>query len=128
MLPKPALLRDYVFRQMSQQQQLWPRLLIVNRYEINCKGNDVDVELSLAEIDRVIQMAWEDRTSFDAIEQQFGLSPGQVIALMRQQLKPSSFRLWRKRTTGRTTKHDARFSRQTGEQKIRRFRCPDQKG
>ncbi len=50
-------------------------------------------------------MAWEDRTPFEAIEIQFGLSEPQVIALMRQVLKPSSFRLWRARVTGRVTKH-----------------------
>lgn len=54
---------------------------------------------------RVIEMAWEDRTPFEAIAFQFGLSEQQVIALMRQRLKPGSFRLWRKRVTGRATKH-----------------------
>jgi uncharacterized protein (TIGR03643 family) len=52
-------------------------------------------------------MAWEDRTAFEAIEAQFGLNESAVIALMRRQLKPSSFRMWRKRVTGRTTKHAA---------------------
>ena len=55
--------------------------------------------------DRVIQMAWEDRTPFDAIQWQFGLNEDQVKALMRDQLKPSSYRLWRKRVQGRATKH-----------------------
>ena len=54
---------------------------------------------------RVIEMAWEDRTPFEAIKAQFGLSEKQVIALMRQQMKPSSFKMWRKRVTGRQTKH-----------------------
>jgi uncharacterized protein (TIGR03643 family) len=58
--------------------------------------------------DRIIQMAWEDRTTFEAIQNQFGLSPGDVIKLMRRELKPSSFKLWRKRTTGRATKHGAK--------------------
>ena len=57
------------------------------------------------DLDRVIEMAWEDRTPFEAIEFQFGLSEPQVIALMRQQLKASSFKLWRKRVSGRKTKH-----------------------
>lgn len=57
------------------------------------------------EIDRIIEMAWEDRTPFEAIEFQFGLKPAQVIDLMRANLKESSFRRWRKRTTGRATKH-----------------------
>jgi len=78
--------------------------------------------LSASEIDRVIQMAWEDRTSFDAIRDQFGLTPGQVVELMRQQLKPSSFRLWRVRTAGRKTKHVVRRGFEVG-----RFRCPSQK-
>ena len=50
-------------------------------------------------------MAWEDRTPFEAIERQFGLSEPQVITLMRKELKGSSFRLWRVRVTGRRTKH-----------------------
>ena len=78
--------------------------------------------LSKSEIDRVIEMAWEDRTSFDAIESQFGLTPGEVIALMRLELKPSSFRLWRERTTGRKTKHVSLRGFKVG-----RFRCPSQK-
>ena len=59
------------------------------------------------ELDRIIEMAWEDRTPFEAIEFQFGLSEPQVIAVMRQHLKPSSFKLWRKRVNGRKTKHGA---------------------
>lgn len=78
--------------------------------------------LSDADRDRIIQMAWEDRTSFDAISIQFGLSNGEVIQLMRQELKPASFRLWRKRTSGRKTKHVAKRGFQFG-----RFRCPSQK-
>lgn len=64
--------------------------------------------LSEADHSRVIEMAWEDRTSFDAIFQLYGLSEPDVIALMRRFLKGSSFRLWRARVTGRKTKHDAR--------------------
>jgi len=79
--------------------------------------------LSIGDVDRVIQMAWEDRTSFDAIKHQFGLSPGEVIELMRTELKPSSFRLWRERTSGRATKHVAKRGFEVG-----RFRCPDQRG
>ena len=63
--------------------------------------------LSEADKSRLIEMAWEDRTPFDAIEQSFGISESQVIALMRQELKRSSFELWRKRVTGRATKHVA---------------------
>ena len=59
------------------------------------------------DLDRIIEMAWEDRTHFEAIEFQFGLSEPQVVALMRQQLKSSSFKLWRRRVSGRKTKHAA---------------------
>lgn len=54
---------------------------------------------------RILEMAWEDRTPFEAIEWQFGLNEQAVIKLMRRSLKPSSFRLWRARTSGRKTKH-----------------------
>lgn len=54
---------------------------------------------------RVIEMAWEDRTPFESIEKLYGLPEQQVIELMRKELKPSSFRLWRKRVSGRKTKH-----------------------
>lgn len=56
-------------------------------------------------IDRVVEMAWEDRTPFEAIAIQFDLSEKQVIALMRREMQPSSFRMWRERVSGRTTKH-----------------------
>ena len=67
--------------------------------------------LSLKETDRIIEMAWEDRTSFEAIEIQFGLKEKEVIALMRSEMKASSFRMWRKRTNGRTTKGFRGFCR-----------------
>ena len=63
--------------------------------------------LSSEDLDRIIEMAWEDRTPFEAIEFQFGLSEPQVIAVMRQQMKAPSFKLWRKRVSGRKTKHAA---------------------
>ena len=56
-------------------------------------------------IDRIIEMAWEDRTTFEAIQYQFGLSEDEVVALMRKEMKASSFRMWRKRVSGRKTKH-----------------------
>ena len=62
-------------------------------------------QLTSEDIDRVIEMAWEDRTTFESIEFQFGLSEAAVIALMRSQLKSVSFRAWRKRVSGRRTKH-----------------------
>lgn len=60
-----------------------------------------------SDISRIIEMAWEDRTSFEAIEAQFGLNESAVIDLMRRHMKPSSFRMWRKRMAGRVTKHAA---------------------
>ena len=57
------------------------------------------------EISRIIEMAWEDRTPFEAIEQQFSINENHVITLMRSHMKPSSFRMWRKRVSGRKTKH-----------------------
>ena len=59
------------------------------------------------DLDRIIEMAWEDRTTFEAIEYQFGLSEHEVIEVMRQSMKASSFRMWRKRVSGRKTKHGA---------------------
>jgi len=61
--------------------------------------------LSADEESRVIEMAWEDRTPFEAIERQFGLNESMVITIMRSNLKRQSFMLWRKRVAGRTTKH-----------------------
>lgn len=56
-------------------------------------------------LSRIIEMAWEDRTPFEAIEHQFGLNENGVISLMRRHLKPCSFKLWRQRVSGRNTKH-----------------------
>lgn len=64
--------------------------------------------LSQIDLDRVVEMAWEDRTPFEAIETQFGLSEQQVIEVMRHEMKPSSFRMWRARVQGRKTKHAAK--------------------
>jgi len=57
------------------------------------------------DLDRIIEMAWEDRTPFDAIELQFGIKEKDVIRLMRREMKESSFIRWRKRVQGRPTKH-----------------------
>lgn len=75
--------------------------------------------LELIEIDRIIEMAWEDRTPFEAIELQFALSESEVIRLMRSELKRSSFNLWRKRVnSGISQKH--RMKRSSD---INRFKC-----
>ena len=78
--------------------------------------------LTEQQIDRIIEMAWEDRTPFEAITFQFRVSEQDVITLMRREMRPSSFRMWRQRVQGRTTKH----------QKLRtfgfgRFKCSRQK-
>jgi len=64
-------------------------------------------ELSATDVDRIIEMAWEDRTPFEAIALQFGLSEPQVIELMRREMKKASFKMWRARVQGRSTKHAA---------------------
>jgi uncharacterized protein (TIGR03643 family) len=71
------------------------------------KAAELKAGLDERELDRIIEMAWEDRTTFGAIEFQFGLSEQEVITLMRDQMKPSSFRMWRERVQGRATKHEA---------------------
>lgn len=73
------------------------------------------------ELSRIIEMAWEDRTPFEAIDYTFGLSEQEVIQLMRRELKSSSFRLWRKRVTARRTKH-----LQLREPGVQRAYCPTQ--
>jgi uncharacterized protein (TIGR03643 family) len=80
------------------------------------------MDLNLRDIDRIIEMAWEDRTTFDAIKFQFGLKEQEVINLMRKELKPSSFRLWRARVQGRATKHSKKRTFDEG-----RFKCSRQR-
>ena len=75
-----------------------------------------------SDIDRVIEMAWEDRTTFDSIEYQFGLKEQDVIKLMRRELKISSFKMWRSRVQGRKTKHSS--IREDGTD---RFKCSRQR-
>tara|TARA_B100000941_G_scaffold6745_1_gene4284 strand:+ start:617 stop:853 length:237 start_codon:yes stop_codon:yes gene_type:complete len=64
--------------------------------------------MNKSDISRIIEMAWEDRTPFDAIYNAYGLSEKEVKVLMKAQLKLSSYKLWRKRVTGRKTKHITR--------------------
>ncbi|CAI8331540.1 MAG: TIGR03643 family protein [Bacteroidetes bacterium MED-G17] len=61
--------------------------------------------ISTQDIDRIVEMAWEDRTPFDAIKLQFGLKEQEVIEIMRSEMKRSSFKMWRRRVQGRKTKH-----------------------
>lgn len=81
------------------------------------------IDLSVSDIDRIIEMAWEDRTTFEAIENQFGLSESDVIKLMRREMKLSSWKMWRKRVQGRKTKHAMKRSFEVG-----RYKCSRQKG
>ena len=74
------------------------------------------------EIDRIIEMAWEDRTPFDAIYFQFGLKEADVKVLMKKELKFSSYKLWRKRVENCKTKHSAKRVKE-----IDRFKCKMQK-
>lgn len=80
-------------------------------------------KLQVEEIDRIIEMAWEDRTSFEAIKRQFGLKESEVIQLIRQQLKPSSWRRWRERVnSGVSQKHEKKRNPE-----INRFKCSRQR-
>ena len=79
-------------------------------------------ELAEADISRIIEMAWEDRTPFEAITEEFKLSEPQVIKIMRTNMKASSFRMWRKRVSGRKTKHLSQRSFKVG-----RHVCPTQR-
>ena len=80
--------------------------------------------LSIRETDRIIEMAWEDRTPFDAILFQFNLTEKDVIRLMRREMKPSSFRMWRERVQGRKTKH---AKKRSFDADGTRFKCSRQK-
>ena len=77
-------------------------------------------KLSTLEIDRIIEMAWEDKTPFDAIKFQFNIKEKEVIQLMRESLKSSSFKMWRRRVSGRKLRHGF------PDQKTR-FKSPNQK-
>lgn len=78
--------------------------------------------LSVEETDRIIEMAWEDRTPFDAIKAQFGLSEREVIELMRNNLQRGSWERWRARVQGRKTKHVAQRA-----EDVDRFKCTRQR-
>mgnify|MGYP001423992697 CR=1 FL=1 len=80
-------------------------------------------ELSLEDIDRIIEMGWEDRTPFDAITMQFGIKEQEIITIMRNNMKPNSFKLWRKRVQGRKTKHLKKR-----DEEVERFKCSRQRG
>lgn len=96
--------------------------MIINEVITTRAFNAKNAILSTVDIDRIIQMAWEDRTTFEAIEVQFGLKEKEVIILMRKEMKGSSFKMWRKRTSGRSTKHSA-----IRGVDVTRFKCSRQK-
>lgn len=79
-------------------------------------------QLTEIDIDRIIEMAWEDRTPFDAIEKQFGLKEADVKALMKKELKFSSYKRWRERVEACQTKHAKKRS-----EDIDRFKCSRQR-
>ena len=79
-------------------------------------------QLSSIVIDRIIEMAWEDRTTFESIKFQFNLDEKQVIELMRKKMKMKSFKMWRKRVQGRKTKHQKLRTFEKG-----RFKCSRQR-
>tara|TARA_B100000609_G_C17161013_1_gene406185 strand:+ start:30 stop:317 length:288 start_codon:yes stop_codon:yes gene_type:complete len=79
--------------------------------------------LEISEIDRIIEMAWEDRTPFEAIKFQFGISEAEIISLMRNNLRNNSFKMWRKRVnSGVSSKHLKKRSKE-----MNRFKCSRQK-
>lgn len=78
----------------------------------------MSIELTAQDKDRIVEMAWEDRTPFDAIKAQFGVSESEVIKIMRSEMKLSSFKMWRKRVQGRSTKHSVLASSE-----VNRFKC-----
>jgi uncharacterized protein (TIGR03643 family) len=82
----------------------------------------MDKEFTEIELDRIIEMAWEDRTPFEAIEFQFQVTEAEVIKIMQKEMKPSSFRMWRKRVQGRATKH-----RKLSENSMKKFKASSQK-
>ena len=82
---------------------------------------NVKVPFTEDELSRIVEMAWEDRTPFEAIEHNFGINESAVIKIMRSQVKASSFRLWRERVTSRKTKHLAKRSPD-----VSRGYCPTQ--
>ena len=89
---------------------------------IKQKKNSNLKNLKDADVSRIIEMAWEDRTPFEAIFNQFGLTEKEVIIVMRNNLKSSSFKLWRRRVTGRKSKHLKLRNKDIG-----RFKCSQQR-
>jgi len=108
-------------------ESFWPIKVNNPQQDVHCEGYESSMKkpekhLSEREMDRIIGMAWEDRTPFEAIEDQFGLKEKDVIRLMRRQLHPRSWRNWRARVQGRPTKH-----RKIRKGEVDRFRSAQQR-
>ncbi|MEM9545368.1 MAG: TIGR03643 family protein [Bacteroidota bacterium] len=85
-------------------------------------GKRIIEGLTDRDINRIVEMAWEDRTPFDAIKEQFGLSEKEVIQLMKREMKLSSWKMWRTRVQGRKTKHRKLRNFDEGKHKCSRQR------
>lgn len=94
-------------------------MVFERRYFVKCLCDMANY--SKDDISRIIEMAWEDRTPFEAIEHQFGLKESYVREIMRRELKASSFKMWRKRVSGRKTKHLSLRSKE-----VNRFKSKNQ--
>lgn len=104
---------------MDSQNSSPEDIVHVSVAEQDCVNSAEQGRISVADQDRIIEMAWEDRTSFDIIQQQFGVSEAEVIKIMRRSMKRSSFLMWRERVRGRKTKHSMTSPAQ-------RFKCDRQ--
>ena len=87
----------------------------------SAKTEKADARKNTLDVDRIIEMAWEDRTPFEAIKRLFGLKEDEVITIMRRGMKRSSFNRWRARVSGRQTKHE-----KLRHPSIDRHKCPTQ--
>ena len=105
-----AMQADMAAAVKNKQQDSIAQKSNLNSDARNVKSNSATAakQLDAVQLSRLIEMAWEDRTPFEAIEHSYGLDETAVIKLMRQKLKPASFRLWRQRVTNRATKHLAK--------------------
>jgi uncharacterized protein (TIGR03643 family) len=95
--------------------------------KMNADGKSVSRIESMNEQqrDRIIRMAWEDRSTFEEIKEKTGYAEADVIKLMRKEMKPSSFRMWRKRVTGRATKHRKLFQNTQSAAKRGKMSLPE---
>ena len=119
---KPALekfMKESGFVKKEDLESLKRRIAELEAEVKRLKQSVID-NLKPEDISRIIEMAWEDRTTFDAIEATFGLNQNQVEGLMRKNLKKSSYTLWRKRARGRKTKHLGLRSFEVGSSKVTR--------